>query len=318
MIKLDEYSNTFEIDYYNVAIKKIEAEVDVDKFVFACKKFISKKIINSKLSTDEYLKKLILLPHIYIKEIVNSIGERPSKYIKTVFKYDKGQAEYKMREVFENFYGCYEKIRNSQRNGKKMSVRMVNELGITVCPYCNRDYINTRSDLNTGSQLDHFYCRSSYPFLAVSLYNLIPACGVCNLTKLNKTNKLISPYDYKYEFYKTEFLCDESTGEILWNKFDETEIRENVKVLKLKEAYKIHEDNEIKEILNKRNIYVKSQIDEILKVLNKETGGTTRPFTEEQLKEWIYGKTISDKDYKLTSLGKLKHDILKQLGVYDE
>ena len=318
MIKLDEYSNKFEIDYYNVAIKKIEAEVDVDEFVFACKKFISNEIINSKLSTEEYLKKLILLPYSSIKEIVESIEGELLKYKNIVFTYNKRKDEYKMRKVFENFYGCFEKVRNSQRNGKKMSVRMVNELGITVCPYCNRDYINTRADSNAGSQLDHFYCRSSYPFLAVSLYNLIPACGVCNLTKLNRTNKLISPYDQKYEFNINEFLCDESTGEILWKKFDETEMRENVEVLKLKEAYKIHEDNEIKEILNKRNIYVKSQMDEILKVLNKETGGTTRSFTEEQLKEWIYGKTISDKDYKLTSVGKLKHDILKQLGVYDE
>lgn len=57
-------------------------------------------------------------------------------------------------------------------------------LDIDVCPYCNRSLIapideGTGKKTATG-ELDHFYCKSRYPYLAISLYNLIPSCGICN------------------------------------------------------------------------------------------------------------------------------------------
>ena len=57
-------------------------------------------------------------------------------------------------------------------------------LDVKVCPYCNRcliEPINDGADKKTVvGELDHFYCKSKYPYLAVSLYNLIPSCGICN------------------------------------------------------------------------------------------------------------------------------------------
>ena len=57
-------------------------------------------------------------------------------------------------------------------------------LDVKVCPYCNRcliEPINDGADKKTVvGELDHFYCKSKYPYLAVSLYNLVPSCGICN------------------------------------------------------------------------------------------------------------------------------------------
>jgi hypothetical protein len=59
-------------------------------------------------------------------------------------------------------------------------------LGIEVCPYCNaeivfRDY--TRDFVVVS--FDHFYDKATYPYLALSFYNLIPACKICNETYKN-------------------------------------------------------------------------------------------------------------------------------------
>ena len=57
---------------------------------------------------------------------------------------------------------------------------------LKFCPYCNADMVyafvkgTKTTERKVGSALDHFYPQSKYPFLALSLYNLIPACSRCN------------------------------------------------------------------------------------------------------------------------------------------
>lgn len=57
---------------------------------------------------------------------------------------------------------------------------------VRYCPYCNAETVyafNFRKDGKlhlAKSAFDHFYPRSRYPFLGLSLYNLIPSCTRCN------------------------------------------------------------------------------------------------------------------------------------------
>jgi hypothetical protein len=57
-------------------------------------------------------------------------------------------------------------------------------LGLSTCPYCNRIY--TYTIVHKGGQriarpqLDHFLPKSSHPLMALSFFNLIPSCAVCN------------------------------------------------------------------------------------------------------------------------------------------
>lgn len=53
-----------------------------------------------------------------------------------------------------------------------------------VCPYC---HINTTETVQETAeydgyrpQLDHYICKSKYPFLSLSLGNLLPVCAQCN------------------------------------------------------------------------------------------------------------------------------------------
>lgn len=53
-----------------------------------------------------------------------------------------------------------------------------------ICPYCHLALIDTRMPINGQKgyrpDLDHFYPQGTYPYLALSLPNLIPSCGRCN------------------------------------------------------------------------------------------------------------------------------------------
>ncbi|MEY5049779.1 MAG: hypothetical protein RLZZ175_3138 [Bacteroidota bacterium] len=57
------------------------------------------------------------------------------------------------------------------------------------CVYCNAQLtivIDREVDQSGRFELDHFYPKSQFPFLAASFYNLIPCCSNCNKAKLDK------------------------------------------------------------------------------------------------------------------------------------
>lgn len=77
-----------------------------------------------------------------------------------------------------------------------------------LCPYCQQSYAFTmvtrdkpkvitrgkRKKKRLGSRrgfrptLDHFFPKSAHPYLALSLYNLVPACQVCNSSLKSQTD----------------------------------------------------------------------------------------------------------------------------------
>lgn len=65
------------------------------------------------------------------------------------------------------------------------------------CPYCNQSYaVTVRAQKKEfRPTLDHFFPKESYPHLALSLYNLVPSCSICNSSLKGSEN-----------FYKTPHL----------------------------------------------------------------------------------------------------------------
>lgn len=78
-------------------------------------------------------------------------------------------------------------------------------LGIKVCVYCNRNYTYTLTKPHNivRPELDHFLPKSEYPYLALSFYNLVPSCHICNSNLKHKTpfdhEKYLHPYDYSID-----------------------------------------------------------------------------------------------------------------------
>ncbi len=95
-----------------------------------------------------------------------------------------------IKEIFSYSY-LLEKCREDLIN-------VVLLLNVNVCPYCGRSFTTTvvkdgKSYVRT-CQIDHFYPQSKYPWLALSLWNMIPACGFCNNQKSAKEDIILYPY----------------------------------------------------------------------------------------------------------------------------
>lgn len=63
--------------------------------------------------------------------------------------------------------------------------------GLVYCPYCNMNTIESHHAVNRQngyhkSPLDHYYSKQEYPYLSLSIYNLIPTCDRCNNLKGRK------------------------------------------------------------------------------------------------------------------------------------
>jgi len=118
---------------------------------------------------------------------------------KIKYKDEIDKAE-KRRRVFDllGYESLYKTIRNSNWSASELC----HKLNISICPYCNRQYIFTASKVEEdGSekwvarpQLDHFYPKSKYPFLSCSFYNLIPSCPTCNMGKNDNDTETLYPY----------------------------------------------------------------------------------------------------------------------------
>lgn len=89
----------------------------------------------------------------------------------------------------EKYLPLYERIRNN------LAKDMILENNIHICPYCRRNYINVVTSVSDNNfvikpDLDHFYDKASYIFLASTIENLVPSCNICN-------SKLKSTKDFK-------------------------------------------------------------------------------------------------------------------------
>lgn len=75
------------------------------------------------------------------------------------------------------------------------SRKFIDLLKISVCPYCNAQYIYVSSN-NEGikPQIDHFFPKAENPIFSCSIYNMIPSCYNCNHLKADKEWYLLNPY----------------------------------------------------------------------------------------------------------------------------
>lgn len=81
--------------------------------------------------------------------------------------------------------------------------------GLQTCPYCNRNFIEAArwpdGQRKETGELDHFYSQSVYPIFALSIYNLVPACKVCNKLKDNNPKKIHNPHNPTGQKHQTPF-----------------------------------------------------------------------------------------------------------------
>ena len=304
--KTETWYNDFTDDFENIMIRKIE---NIKNLV--------EEIEGRQFSSfAEYFKTLILLEPQHMKTYVNNI-------------YSIG-SENDFKEI-KDLYNLSEEIA-IMGNSAKINCFMIQNFinsdsrGLLVCPYCNRNYINTR-DRSLGAEMDHFYNKDTFPMFSISLYNFIPSCSTCNRIKGTKKLK-INPYlrndTQKVKFDLTRIENPNNPNDYIdyqieikrdldgnLHTLEETEDLKNdlINILKLDEAYKVH-NIEVREMVNREREYNEEYREDLKNMFSGE--GIE---IDKKIDALIYGDIIftSEDDLINKSLGKFKKDAYEKI-----
>ncbi|HIP26476.1 MAG TPA: hypothetical protein EYG80_02345 [Flavobacteriaceae bacterium] len=197
----------------------------------------------------------------------------------------------------------------------------VKKHNLKTCSYCNMNYIliskrDKKKANGLRPEIDHFFPKSIYPYLAMSFYNLIPSCMVCNHTKGSKDtykDKLLSPYEIDDATFKLTYRpqnmnflqikkrkYNSNNFKIKFKKID----KHSNKYFKLDKLYEQHKDV-VLELLVKRTIYSKSYIAELKKNFH---------FTDDEIYRFLFCNYKDSDEYNKRPLSKLIKDITDELG----
>lgn len=303
MIKITRFYNSDEIErYYNFLISKNIKKLG-EKIVSLLNKLPKKENENNKLK----FKDLITMDFPTLKRYCNSLDTVNPRYNKII--------SHKINEQNLNAYKKqYKKIFTNMDTTIqiKNNISLVKNLGVTVCPYCNRNYINSRDD-KLGCEFDHYYCKDKYPFFALTLSNLIPSCGTCNRIK-SKNHYEFCPFDLE-DNKKIEFKVSPPSSyskiDLVFSGFQEAK-----DILNLDAAYQIHK-SDVDDMFEREQQYCKDYRKYLLNLLGMENQ-IGKNLTESFFDIMIFGEIAKDNfdDYSNISLSKLKkttYDCIVQL-----
>jgi len=250
----------------------------------------------------------------------NPILSQREQNIKAIYE----QRTALLRKVFD-----YDKFISKDSD---FSYQLSNVKKINACPYCNRQYTLTIEKKTRAGEVvshiakphfDHWFAKSRFPLLALSFYNLIPSCAVCNSSikgsKLMALNDHIHPYCQQagYEpHFKFRLLF---TGEKDYELYTTKSIFPTEEQMKsdffIEDAYKYHENLEIADLVNlyqaHEGTYLRKWMKAILKDLQPEKSVS-------EIVRMVFGAEIDAAKMKDRPLSKLKKDLLEQFHIIDE
>lgn len=209
---------------------------------------------------------------------------------------------------------------------------LLNSLNVAVCPYCNRQYI-TPFGKRSSADLDHFFPKENYPLFALSLFNFVPSCQVCNSRMklksfLGENGEMpLYPYNSCFGDNAVFKISDEpDAGALLsiWlgenskdlkitldSRLDENDeiyqqIERSKELYNIEEIYHAHR-NYVSELLLKKRIYDDGEYLELLNNIFKECDLF---LDEPELQAFLYGYNWKDDEDVNRPLSKLTYDIL--------
>ncbi len=201
---------------------------------------------------------------------------------------------------------------------------LAKKLNVNVCPYCNVNstYTVIKKDNKkiTRPEFDHFYDKATNPILALSFYNLIPSCHICNSTLKGSEEfsmkSHINPYADSFdEVAKFQLKIESSKfyhsvdGFEVKLKTEDERAENNIRCFELDTLYQNHKDI-VLELIQKEAIYCESYLDELL----TQYEGTLFK-NREDLQRLISGGYVSDGEIGKRPLSKLVKDISSELGL---
>lgn len=259
------------------------------------------------------------------------------KYIKNPTLSPK--CEKAIKEIFN--YQIVNVKRGTKNCPHTLRHNLLTSLNVDCCPYCNRQYITSYKNVAgiryATADLDHFYPRKQYPLFALSLFNFVPSCQVCNSRmKHDKSENCLYPYEESFgenAFFTVSIIdnCGQKTDEyykkllyafqgredcdfsiIIDNVATDSKLRQKIenskKLFKLEEVYQTHQEY-VRELLIKQRIYDEGTYRDML---NDQFTKYGLQFTEAELEVFLYGFHWDDEDHHTRPLSKLTYDLIKR------
>jgi len=290
MWRLNILDKNKETEYYDLLFSKVKAKRDA----------ISDVDVRNYL-TDNRLKKILLAKPNELYNVWKPKLERK-------FNGKENTAE----QIFD--------YKSFISNDKDISYKIAKLIGVNTCVYCNRQYIFTVDENENHivrPDFDHYLPHSVYPFFALSLYNLIPSCPVCNRTlKGTKTlDESMNPYQTKKEDYFTFTYHINEKGfpasvQIKDRKKLDKKAEQLLDVFKIQEIYNEHTDLELTELYTFATKYSNTYLQNVL-----SQTATNLKLSQEEAYRILFGtELLADKNNN-RPLSKFKRDILKELKV---
>lgn len=257
------------------------------------------------------------------KELKDFFFSAPQKHFEYREKMKNIQINPKSKEFFLN---RYENFRNSQ------IPKIIHVLDIHSCPYCNRNFIDVYYGEKAikpnrfNGDIDHYFPKSRYEYLALCLYNLIPSCKTCNQEKgKNEEDRIhFHPYmdshiglyrfktnlDLESDVISIDYLygLSEKFNIEIFNYIDENNIdsiKESVETFHLEDKYK-NMTSFAKNIIRKayiyNNGYLKDFVNQYTDILN-----------EKEIIKILFD--YEEENFLNKPLSKFKYDLMREFDV---
>lgn len=304
--------------------KGTEVKIDGDKEVENCL---------NRIIEEVYLKKIILGLPSELREVITDMP--PNSFL------NSSKLNLILYRIFVD--GAYDgKTLKSGYTPKEQEsyietscidkTKHIKELKQRTCPYCNRNYIFS-IEIDRGKanpviakpQLDHFYPKSSYPFLGASLYNLIPSCNFCNglevkgeISPINNNNEpkvseiIMNPFEFDNSKFKFSYnLKNINTLSIDENDVDivvggeKKYIDGYQHIFGTVSLYEGHKDVIVEMIKKYALQYPKSNQD----YLNNLWGDNKKIINNEEINKMFWGFENVENRHHLKSFSKFMNDI---------
>lgn len=206
------------------------------------------------------------------------------------------------------------------------------DLNISTCPYCNAQFTFT-FDVNEGKsrpQFDHFLYKGRYPYFAISFYNLIPSCSVCNSsikgTKLFSVNTHLHPFlegmegalKFETQIKSVDFLVQKKEFELHMVPRDGaddnhiTRCERSLHDFAILDRYKFHRDY-AGEIIRKAHLYTNKTLKTLIEGFDWEDNPIFNS-PEQALENFMGNFMTSDSQHKRI-LSKLTKDIAEEFSI---
>jgi len=289
-----------------------------------------------KVRIDDRLKKSKLAKNIkgYLNEqkIKNIIVEKPQELFDlhnefmNMYVNIATNSERKKAKIIEQIKLVFD-YKGIISESKSTSYELAKITKRNTCTYCNRLYTNIvdykdpkTKRINNGTRItrpvfDHWYCKKDYPLLALSFYNLIPSCSVCNSSIKGDDEFALKSHIHPFiDNAISDFLFSYKPKNLHENEVVLKVNPQNIKLqktlhdFKIKEVYDAHSNLELKDLIELNEKYNNNYIDTLF-----NSTFSNLNMKEPEIYRLIFGIESNENEFYKRPFSKFKKDIILEL-----